>query len=55
MLLRGALPAGRQSLAHSFPIYKMGSNVYLSFNLKGGIKCLNKNPTKSPATVSRNY
>ena len=26
MLLRRALPAARQSLAHSFPIYEMGSN-----------------------------
>ena len=25
MLLRRALPAARQSLAHSFPIYEMGS------------------------------
>ena len=26
MLLRRALPDARQSLAHSFPIYEMGSN-----------------------------
>jgi hypothetical protein len=25
MLLRRALPAARQSLAHTFPIYEMGS------------------------------
>jgi len=29
MLLRRALPATRQSLAHSFPIYEMGSNATL--------------------------
>src|SRR5207247_9003775 len=28
MLLRRALPATRQSLAHSFPIYEMGSSVF---------------------------
>src|SRR5437867_454720 len=27
MLLRRALPATRQSIAHSFPIYEMGSTV----------------------------
>jgi hypothetical protein len=27
MLLRRALPAARQSLAHSFPFYEMGSNA----------------------------
>jgi hypothetical protein len=27
MLLRRALPAARQSLAHSFPIYEMGSSL----------------------------
>ena len=33
MLLRRALPAARQSLAHSFPIYEMGS--YLQIGLEG--------------------
>ena len=28
MLLRRALPAARQSLAHPFPIYEMGSRVF---------------------------
>jgi len=30
MLLRRALPAARQSLAHPFPIYEMGSSRFLS-------------------------
>ena len=28
MLLRRALPADRQNLAHSFPIYEMGSGQF---------------------------
>ena len=28
MLLRRALPATRQSLAHSFPAYEMGSRIH---------------------------
>jgi len=28
MLLRRALPATRQSLAHSFPVYEMGSRIH---------------------------
>jgi len=32
MLLRRALPAAHQSLAHSFPTYEMGSKI--SFDLK---------------------
>src|SRR5438552_4443428 len=32
MLLRRALPAARQSLAHPFPIYEMGSTLLWSSN-----------------------
>ena len=45
MLLRRALPATRQGLAHSFPIYEMGSNaVQVQGSLFGP-----RYSTKSPA------
>ena len=38
MLLRRALPAARQSLAHPFPIYEMGSSVDDQFLLHDKIR-----------------
>ena len=37
MLLRRALPVARQSLAHSFPIYEMGSKTCDAHGRGGGV------------------
>src|SRR5260370_4917223 len=49
MLLRRALPAARQSLAHSFPIYQVGSGVLLQPEISW------RKQQKPDCAISRRY